>query len=97
VDIMAFRFFVSQQMTYRLRAKMVFTIGPDVFPATGDLGEGNGVWDAHEPVDPTAIDMRTEGSYAFMVATAFPFQKTFVGHCGQNIASAHWRLHKFWH
>ena len=41
-----------------------FDYGVDGIPGTGDQGEGNGVWDPGEPVDPSAIELRSEADYA---------------------------------
>lgn len=52
-----------------------YDYGPDGVPGTGDEGEGNGVWDPGEPVDASAVDMRSEGDYAVIAGAAFPVSK----------------------
>ena len=52
-----------------------YDYGPDGIPGTGDEGEGNGVWDPGEPVDASAVDMRSEGDYALIGGAAFPVSR----------------------
>lgn len=55
-----------------------YDYGPDGIPGTGDPGEGNGIWDPGEPVDATAIDMRSEGDYAIIAGAAFPITENIA-------------------
>ena len=57
------------------RSDGFYDYGPDGVPGTGDEGEGNGVWDPGEPVDATAIDMKSEGDYALLVGAAISISK----------------------
>jgi len=45
-----------------------YDYGPDGVPGTGDPGEGNGVWDPGERIDPDAVTFWSEGDYLFTVA-----------------------------
>ncbi len=55
-----------------------YDYGPDGVPGTGDEGEGNGVWDPGEPVDASAVDMRSEGDYVLTAGVAFPVTKSIA-------------------
>jgi len=55
-----------------------YDYGPDGVPGTGDPGEGNGVWDPGEPVDASAVDMRSEGDYALLAGAAFSVSPNFA-------------------
>ncbi len=55
-----------------------YDYGPDGIPGTGDPGEGNGVWDPGEPVDASAVDLRSEGDYAFMGDISFPLSRNLA-------------------
>ncbi len=52
-----------------------YDYGTDGVPGTGDEGEGNGVWDPGEPVDASAIQMRSEGDYVLVLSAATPLSK----------------------
>jgi len=55
-----------------------YDYGLDGIPGTGDSCEANGVWDPGEPVDATAIDMRSEGDYVIVGGIAIPVSKTIA-------------------
>jgi len=57
------------------RSDGFYDYGPDGIPGTGDVGEGNGAWDPGEPVDATAIDMKSEGDYALLIGVALPISE----------------------
>jgi len=60
------------------RSDGFYDYGPDGVPGTGDEGEGNGVWDPGEPVDATAIDMKSEGDYSILIGAAIPISKNLA-------------------
>ena len=55
-----------------------YDYGPDGVPGTGDPGEGNGVWDPGEPVDASAVAMRSEGDYALLAGVSIPVSRNFA-------------------
>ncbi len=60
------------------RADGFYDYGPDGIPGTGDAGEGNGIWDPGEPVDASAVDIRSENDIALLVSASLPISKSIA-------------------
>jgi len=56
-----------------------YDYGPDGIPGTGDPGEGNGIWDPLEPVDPTAFKLVGEADYAGWMSVGMDISDLSIG------------------